>query len=208
LDFLSPVESADACSMLLKEGFETLKIKVGRDNYKEDIEVLKTVREKLGDDFKIRIDANGKWSLKEAVKILNSIKRYKIEYVEQPVNKMKDFIELKKEVDIPVAADESIRTIKDAENFINKKAVDFLILKPMMLGGIIPTLKIIESCERKNIGTVITSSFESSLGRSFAIFGATTVKNNIAHGLNTSKYFVNDLFADHYPVKNGKIFLQ
>jgi len=208
LGFLSPAESVNSCSELLKDGYETIKIKVGRDNYEKDVEVIKALREELGYDFKIIIDANGKWNIKDAVQILNSLEKYKIEYVEQPVNSIEHFIKLKKEIKILFAADESIRSIENAENFINRKAADILILKPMMLGGLLPTFKIIELCKKNNMDVVITSSFESSLGRSFVIFAASTVKNKFAHGLGTAKYFVKDLFPDPYQINNGKIAIK
>jgi len=208
IGFLSPAESVKVCSKLLKKGYETIKIKAGRDNYEDDAQVIKSIRDKLGYDFKIRIDANGKWDPANAIKILNFLEKYKIEYVEQPVCSIEDFLRLKGQINIPVAADESIRKVKDAENFINKNAADVLILKPMMLGGLLPTLKIIELCEKNKIDAVITSSFESSLGRSFAVFAASTVKNKIAHGLGTAKYFVKDLFPNPYPINQGKIILK
>lgn len=208
IGFLPPFESVKVCSVLLKEGFKTIKIKVGRDNFEDDVKVIKSIRDELGYDFKIRIDANGNWNLKNAILILNSLEKYNIEYVEQPVNSIEDFIRLKQETKIPLAADESIRTFEDAEKFINKGAADVLIIKPMMLGGLLTTLKIIELCEKNKMDVVITSSFESSLGRAFAIFAASTVKNKIAHGLGTAKYFTKDIFPDPYPINNGKIILK
>ena len=206
--FLLPLESVEVCSELLKEEFKTIKIKVGRDNSENDIKIIKAIRDKLGYNFKIRIDANGKWNLRNAILILNSLEKYNIEYAEQPVNSIEEFIRLKQETKIPLSADESIRTFEDAEKFIDKGAADVLIIKPMMLGGLLPTLKIIELCEKNKMNVVITSSFESSLGRSFAIFAASTVKNKIAHGLGTAKYFTKDIFPDPYPINNGKIILK
>ena len=78
----------------------------------------------------------------------------------------------------------------------------------MLLGGLLNTLEIIELAIKNNVGVVITSSFESAIGRSFAIFAASTIKNNTAHGLNVSHLFKNDIVKDPYPVKNGKISLE
>ena len=208
IGFLSTIESTKVCAKLLKDGYETIKVKVGRDNFEDDINIISNLRDELGYDFKIRIDVNGKWDLGNAIQILNTLEKYNIEYVEQPINSIEDFIRLKEEIKIPLAVDESIRTIEDAEIFINKKAADILILKPMMLGGLLPTLKIIELCEKNKMDVIITSSFESSLGRSFAIFAASTVKNKVAHGLGTAKYFTKDIFPDPYPINSGNITLK
>jgi O-succinylbenzoate synthase len=82
-----------------------------------------------------------------------------------------------------------------------------LILKPMMLGGIINTMKIVDMAKKNKIKTVITSSFESAVGRSFAILAASFLKDETAHGLGTAEYFEKDLVEDPYTVKDGIISL-
>lgn len=208
IGFLTSKESADAASRYIAEGFQTLKVKVGRRLFDEDLKCLKEIRKAVGNKIKIRIDANGKWKLSEAADNLEKLKSLDLEYVEQPVKSLKDFIELSRKTSIPLAADESIKNEKDVNNFISKKAASVLILKPMMLGGIIPTLNIIRLAEENGIGVVISSSFESVIGRSMAIFAASVVKNDLAHGLATGIYFEKDLAIDPYPVKNGRINLE
>lgn len=207
IPFFNPKKSATIAKEFVGRGFETLKLKVGRDKFEEDFECVKSVRESVGDDIKIRLDANGKWNLEEASENLNKLEKFSIEYVEQPVNKIEDYLKLGKNTSIPLAADESIRTLKDVYDFVSQKAISILILKPMMLGGIIPTLKIIEFAEENNVKSVITTSLDSVIGRSFAVLAASFVKDEIAHGLATADLFESDLYPDPYPVKNGIISL-
>lgn len=204
---LAQNETLTACKNYLKDGFKTIKLKVGRENFEDDIKIISLIREKLGYEFNLRLDANGKWDFITAEKVFDLLKDLQIEYVEQPVNSINGFIKLKSISKIPIAVDESIRNYKNAEIFIQKKAVDYIILKPMMIGGLLPTLKIIELCNKNKIKIVITTTFESSLGRSFAVFAASTINDKIAHGLGTAKYFEKDLFPDPYPIKNGIIKL-
>ena len=75
----------------------------------------------------------------------------------------------------------------------------------MMLGGLIPTLEIIELAERNNVIPVVTSSFESAVGRANAVIAASIVNSDIAHGLSVSRYFEADIGEDKYPVANGNI---
>lgn len=192
---------------LLKSGFTTLKIKVGRDNFKNDFEVIEYIRSKVGDKIKIRIDANGTWTPAKAVRNLQSLEKFNIEYCEQPVKNIYDFSKIQSGTKIPIAADESIRTIKDAQNIIEQNLAKILILKPMMLGGILTTLKIADLAEKNNLKIIITSSFESALGRSFAILAASFLNNKFAHGLGTGGLFQKDIFEDPYPVKQGIISL-
>ena len=169
--------------------------------------VLKQLKMNLGDDIILRIDANGKWKLEEAVKYLSKLEDLNLEYAEQPVNSLDEFIKLKNETSVPLATDESIRTKKAADDFINKNAVDYLILKPMIIGGLLPTLEIIILAEKNNITPVITSSFESAVGKANAVIAAASVKKEIAHGLALNDYFKNDLITDPFPVKDSKIYL-
>ena len=208
IGLLNPAESASAALRLVKEGFTTLKIKTGRDKFKDDLNCLAAIQKAVGDEVKLRIDANGKWKTIEAIENLKALDIFNIEYVEQPVNNLIGFQKVSKKSPLPLAADESIRSFNDAKDFIKTRTIKALVLKPMLLGGIIPTLKIINLAESENLKVVISSSFESSLGRSWAIFAASTVKEDIAHGLDTARFLKNDLYPNPYPVKNGRIFLQ
>lgn len=205
IGFLNPEEAASRALQFVNEGFKTIKVKTGKNNFDEDLDTLELIRKSVGDEIKLRIDSNGKWSFDKADKYLNQLKIFSIEYAEQPVNSLDDFKELKSRTTISLAVDESIRDYETAEKFISEKSIDFIILKPMMLGGLISTLEIIELAEINNITPVVTSSFESSVGRANAVIAASIVKSDIAHGLAVSRYFEDDIFEDKYPVVNGKI---
>lgn len=207
IPLLKPNESALTAVKLVDKGYKTLKMKVGKNNFEEDFDCIKSVRDAVGDKIKIRLDANGIWDFSNAVEYLKKLEHLLIEFVEQPVNEIKDYLNLSKHTSIPLAADESIRNLQNVYDFVSQKAVSVLILKPMMLGGIIPTLKAIEFVEENNIKSVITTSLDSVIGRSFAVLAASFVKDEIAHGLGTAELLENDLFSDPYPVKNGQINL-
>ena len=205
MGFLKPKKAASRALQFVNEGFKTIKVKIGRNNFDEDLDVIASIRKAVGDEIKLRIDSNGKWSVDEAETKLNRLMEFSLEYAEQPVNSIDEFKVLKEKTSIPVAADESIRNIETAESFLESKAINFIILKPMMLGGLIPTLEIIELAEKNSVIPVVTSSFESAVGRANAVIAASTVKSDIAHGLSVSRYFENDIAEDKYPVANGNI---
>lgn len=207
IGFLNKEETIRKAKILVESGFKTLKIKAGRDNFGEDYNSVKAVREEFSNNIKLRIDANGKWDLENAIKNLKRLDKFNLEYAEQPVNSLDEFTKLKSETSVPLAADESIRTKKDAEEIIKKNTVDYLMLKPMIIGGLLQTLEIIEMAEKNNIIPVITSSFESAIGKTNAVIAAATVKKKIAHGLALNDYFKTDLITDPFPVKDGKISL-
>jgi o-succinylbenzoate synthase len=190
---------------LLGKGFRTIKVKVGRNDFEEDLTVIKKIRDAAGKDIKIRIDANAKWGKDEAVDYLTKLESFNIEYAEQPVKYLDDFLFLKNKTTIPLAVDESLRTMDDAQKFIVSRAAEYVILKPMMLGGIIPTLKIADMAKESGIKSVVTSSFEGVIGRIGAVNAAAFVNNELAHGLATADYFDEENIPDPFPVKDGKI---
>lgn len=207
IGFMTPLKSVETAQNLAENGFKTIKIKVGREDFEEDYNVIKSVRQKIGDGVKIRIDANGNWNLNKAIANLKKIDDLDIEYAEQPVNELDDYIELKNHCSTSLAPDESIRFLNDAKQFIDSNSVSYIVLKPMLLGGLLPTLEIIKYSEEKNVTPVITTSFESAIGRTNVVTAAASVKSDVAHGLGITDYFTNDLANDTFQIKSGSIII-
>jgi o-succinylbenzoate synthase len=208
IGLVNTVEASNIAIDLVKKGFKTLKIKVGRNDFEEDLRTVKKINDTAGDEVKLRIDANAKWNKDEALEYLTKLEPFGIQYAEQPVKDLDDFIFLKDKIKIPLAADESVRNIDDAEKVVLNKAAGYIILKPMMIGGIIPTLKIGDFARDNGIQTVVTSSFEGLIGRISAVNAAAFINNDLAHGLATADYFDEENIPDPYPVSNGKILFQ
>lgn len=200
-------DSINEARQLRLKGFRTIKVKAGRENFEDDYAVVENVRREVGKNIRIRVDANGKWKPADAINNIKRIEAFDIEYVEQPVSSIDDFKRIKDVVSIPLAADESLRNYNDAMKIIENNLAQVLILKPMMLGGLSATLKINDAAEKNNIKVVITSSFETSIGRSVAVFAAAVLKQRTAHGLAVADYFQNTIVNDPFPVTNGLIML-
>jgi o-succinylbenzoate synthase len=207
IGFDSVENTIGKASEFISRGYNTLKIKCGRDDFDQEMECLRSLREKFRQKINLRIDVNGNWNLNQAIHKLKEMESLQLEYAEQPVEKMQVMIELKKNCKIPVAADESVRSKSEAENIIKHNAADILILKPMMIGGLLPTIEIIDLAQQNNIDCVVTSSFESAVGRSNAAIAAAYSKTKFAHGLSVNTFFEKDLIEDPFPVQYGKIKL-
>ncbi|MEI7485768.1 MAG: o-succinylbenzoate synthase, partial [Ignavibacteriota bacterium] len=175
-------------------GYKSIKLKCGRKDFSEDLKVIAAVRKAVGKNVALRLDLNSKWTVDEAASNLEELVRFNPEYIEQPVSGKENLAKLSALTDLPLAADESIRTIQDARYLIEHKACSALILKPMLLGGILNTLDIISEADKHGIKTVISSSFESPVGLNAALFIASTVKEDISHGLGTGELFSNSGF--------------
>lgn len=205
IGFTDVQHAVDKAKSMVSEGFRTIKIKIGRDVFSDDLDIIKNIRNAVGKNIKLRLDANGKWNTEEAVNNLKQLEEFDIEYIEQPVSSLEYFTDVCRGTSIPVAADESLRSYADAINIIWNNLASVLILKPMMLGGLTPTLDIIEEAERHGKKVVITSSFETSIGRSIAVFAAGILKEQTAHGLAVAEYFKDTIVNDPFPVINGII---
>ena len=203
----------------LNLGYSTFKLKVGRENFEDDLQLIKKIREKFGDKIKLRLDANGKWKQNDVRGLmdyrrgiidnvserLNQISQFDIEYVEEPCNNLNSLIEISKSSPVPISVDESIHSIDDALRIINNSKIDFLILKPMIWGGIISSLDLIKKAEERNKKIIISSSFESVIGKGALVFLASLTNHTFAHGLDTSEFFEKDICTDPFKVEKGKI---
>ena len=120
-----------------QEGFRTFKIKIGQRDYKKDIDRVRAVREAVGDEAQIRVDANGSYSFGEARRILVELSRLQITDVEQPLAKgnLASLAELRRAVGIPIAAQESVSSPEDALAVVEQRAADLLKIKLTHIGG-------------------------------------------------------------------------
>ncbi|GAB6281765.1 MAG: hypothetical protein STSR0008_05060 [Ignavibacterium sp.] len=189
----------------LSEGYKSIKIKIGRENFEEDINIIKTVRNKFKDKINIRLDANGFYKLNDAIEVLQKLENYNIEYVEQPISDVFSFPKIREKTSVFIATDDSIKNINDATNIINNRLSDLIILKPLWIGGLINSLKIIKLANENNIDCIVSSVFESNIGKRVNVFVSSLLENNYACGLSTNEFFSNNIEEDFYPIKNGFI---
>lgn len=208
IGFVTPDQAANMASVMVKQGFDTIKIKAGRQDFQNDLDVVAAVRNNIGDKINLRIDANARWEYDEAVRNLRLLEKYNPEYVEQPVISKEDLIRLAFATDIKIAADESVRTIPELNRYIINKYAHVLIIKPMMIGSIIETADIIKKAAEYNIKTVISTSFESSVGFRSCLLLASFVKEDYAHGLSTLDFFTNDVYPNPFTIQLGKIKIE
>ncbi|MEX0844301.1 MAG: o-succinylbenzoate synthase, partial [Balneolaceae bacterium] len=159
------METLAAAKKYIDAGFQTLKLKVGRD-FSVESKIIKQLRTQFP-RIKIRIDANEAWTKKEAIQNLKALEALNIEYCEQPVSRenLSDLKEVKEAVKIPVAADEFIRNINDVNKIIEKKATNLLIIKPMLMGTFNNIFVTKEVADTHNIELIFTTLFETAVGR-------------------------------------------
>lgn len=178
LGIKSPKMMAKDAVEAVKRGFKALKVKVGVDPA-EDVERIKLIREAVGEDIDIRIDANQGWTPKQAIEVLNKIEKFNIQFAEQPVpaEDMEGLVKVRKNSAIPVMADESVHSPEDALRLIRAEAVDIINIKLMKSGGILKGRKIAAVAEAAGIPCMIGCMGESGIGIAAGAHLAAAVKN-------------------------------
>ena len=169
---VNPIDEmvADALDAVSR-GYDILKIKVGKDGT-GDVERIAAIREAVGPDVQLRVDANQGWTPKQSVAIISAMedRNLNIELVEQSV-KAHDIAGMQfvtSRVYTPILADESVFSPADAIDIIQKGAADLINIKLMKTGGIHQALKICDVAELYGVECMIGCMLESKLSVSAA----------------------------------------
>ncbi|MCX7798178.1 MAG: hypothetical protein N2249_06115 [Melioribacter sp.] len=188
-----------------ENGYKTFKIKVGRKNFEDDLLLIESIYKEYNNNIKLRLDANGSWYLKEAIKNIQLLENFNIEYIEEPSQSLQENLKLAELSSIKIALDESLKNFNDAKNIIDNFNISFIVVKPLTHYGIFDTVKLIDHAELKNKNIIISSNFESSIGKSALVFLAAYTSHNFAHGLDITEFYLQDICEDSYAAYNGKI---
>jgi len=155
--------AADAVN-IKEAGYPAIKIKLGK-NGETDILRIKVIREAVGNEIPLRIDANQGWSVEEAITTLKALAPYDIQHCEEPIPRWA-FMELpkvRKESPIPIMSDESCGDEHDAERLIQLGACDYMNIKLGKSGGIFKALKMVRLAEAAKIHLQVGAFMESRL---------------------------------------------
>lgn len=191
----SPEEMREDALRYIGEGFNCLKIKVGNDINK-DIERVKAIRNAVGDNIKIKLDANQGWTPKEAVRGIRKLEDagLDIDLVEQPVIAW-DIEGLKfvtDNVETLIMADESLFSPLDALKILNMRAADFINIKLMKCGGIHNALKIVSIAEACGVECMLGCMMECKVSVTAAVHLACAKKNITMYDLDTAILLAED----------------
>lgn len=192
--------------------FSTVKIKVAEtgQSIEQDLARIETVLE-FDASAKIRLDANGGYSVQQALELANqlSAREIAVEYLEQPVSSVSEMAELRTllaPLKIKIAADENVRKADDPLAVARAGAADILVLKAAPLGGI---SKAIEIAGQANLPVVVSSAMESSVGLSMGAFLAAKLPNfGFDAGLGTASLLAADVTREPLRPADGKIALR
>lgn len=199
------VGPAQAHEMVSASGCSTAKVKVAEPGQTEgqDLERVEAVRAALGPAGRLRVDANAAWDVDEAARRLAALARFDLEYAEQPVATLADMRALRSRVDVPLAADESVRTAADPLRIAGLEAADVVVLKVQPLGGVRRCLEVAEAC---GLPVVVSSALETSVGLAAGVaLAAALPELPFACGLGTQPLLAGDVVAEPLTPVDGHL---
>lgn len=186
-----------AAQIVARSGCSTAKVKVAEKGQvlADDIARVEAVRAAIGAAGKVRVDANGGWTVDEAVAAIGALDAAAngLEYVEQPCMAVEDLAAVRRRVDVPIAADESIRRADDPFRVVELDAADIAVLKVAPLGGVQACLQI---AEQIGLPVVVSSAVDTSIGLAAGLaLAAALPELPYACGLGTTSLLNGDVVA-------------
>jgi o-succinylbenzoate synthase len=194
-----------AYAIVAGSGCRTAKVKVAEPGQSDSADVarVEAVRDALGPAGKLRIDANAAWDVEHAARMLAALAPFGLEYAEQPCRTLDELAALRRRVNVPLAADESIRRAADPLAVRASGAADIVVIKAQPLGGVRAGLEIAAAC---GLPAVVSSALESSVGLAAGIALAATLPDlDYACGLATMSLLAGDVTADPLAEQDGEL---
>lgn len=209
-----PVIGPEAAYDLVKNagGCTTVKVKVADpgSTIAQDCARIEAVRDALGPEGKIRVDANAAWEVSEALDAIRELNKAAasgggdgLEYVEQPCATIDELAAVRRQTDVKVAADESVRRASDPLAVARAEAADLVVVKVQPLGG---AARLIDICRNAGMPAVVSSALDSSVGLARGVECAAALDDlEYACGLGTARMFTDDVTAEPLLPENGVI---
>ena len=201
--------AASAAAKARAAGFPCVKLKVGMAASVEvERERVAAVRQAIGPQLKLRLDANGAWGVERAVRTIQALEPYDIELVEQPVagGDTEALRRVGRAVNTPIAADEAVNSVAAADRLLRADSAQALVIKPMVVGGLRPARQIIERAQAQGVSCIVTTTLDTGIGTAAALHLAATLPSpGLACGLATGGLLATDLLATPLSVRDGRM---
>ena len=194
------VSGADDAAAAVADGYATVKLKVGASDLAVDVSAVAAVRDSIGDSCRLRLDANGAWTIEQALAALSRLEQFDIEYVEEPVAGIEALALIAEQSSIPVAIDDSLGSV-EAEI---PESIPVVVVKPMALGG--PRFAYAAARRWIDEGrkVIVTNYLDSAIGQNAALnLAAALPTTPQVHGAVTPDLFISDL-ADLPTIVDGR----
>ena len=193
------VFGADDAAAAVADGYATVKLKVGASDIDVDMAAVAAVRDSIGDSCRLRLDANGAWTMEQALAALSRLEQFDIEYVEEPVAGIEALTLVAEQSPVPVAVDDSLGSIEARV----PESIPVVVVKPMALGGPRTAYAAASRWLNEDRQVIITNYFDSAIGQHAATSVAAALPGPPqVHGAITPALFDRDI-ADLPTIADG-----
>jgi L-rhamnonate dehydratase len=199
-----PARAAEAARIYRDRGHRSFKVKIGMSEA-SDVALLRAVREAIGPDLPMRADVNGAWTPGTAKRMLEKLRQFDLQYVEQPLelDDLAGHALLRRSQPVPIALDESAYTLSDIANIIRAEAADVVLLDPHEAGGLWPTIKQAAICEGVGIPVLLHSGGELGLSQAAYLHLAAAIPN-MTISLDTERaHLSSDIVHESFVLEDG-----
>lgn len=188
-----------------QDGFSAVKLKVGGRTPEADIERIHHLREAIGEDMGVRLDANAAWTIEEARVVFEELAGLDIEYVEDPIDTLDHATTEALQQRVPIALDQPVGTLDPTA--VLRHPADVIVIKPMVVGGLdrARSLALAARACRKRV--VISDLLGGAIARTGAANLVASMRRPAPAGLATGDRFETDLVETPPPVLNGRFEL-
>jgi L-alanine-DL-glutamate epimerase-like enolase superfamily enzyme len=192
-----PEANAEKAADFVAAGHCELKLKVGRD-LGQDVDTIAAIRDRVGNDVKLRIDANMNWSVPAAIKWIKALEPFDLQFVEQPVPDfdLEGLAHVRRAVQTPIAADEACTTVRSALELVKADACDVFVVYPSEAGGLTRALQ---------IASIAAAAGKWCAIGSWAELGIATTANVHVAAASTAFPFASDT---HYPLQLHDVLVE
>jgi glucarate dehydratase len=199
-----PAQATEAARVYLARGHRSFKVKIGMSEA-TDIALVRAVRDVIGPDLLLRADVNGAWTPGTAKRLLERLRPFDLQYIEQPLelDDLAGHALLRRSQPVPIALDETAYTLADVANIARAEAADVVLLDPHEAGGLWQVIKQAAICEGVGIPVTLHSGGELGLSQAAYLHLAAAIPN-MTIALDTEyAHLAGDIVQERFTLDDG-----
>ncbi len=203
---LDPDEAARQAVAAVRTGITAVKLKVASESGAADLDRVAAVRSAIGPEIELRLDANGGWTITQALAALDSAADHDIAFCEEPVAGLDSIAEVGAASAVPVGIDESARSVDEIAVALGTGTIDVVVVKPQAIGGPDLAMQAVRLIREFGATPIVTTMVDSAIGVAHALHVAAASGEEMAHGLATSALLAEDV-APAPPIVDGHMIV-
>lgn len=197
----TPDDLSEQCLDGIRKGYQVFYLKVGVD-IEAELEMVSIVREIIGPDRRLRLDANGSWSVNEAIRNLAELDAFDIDFIEQPVNPnpVSNMIEVRNRSMVALSANEGLWSAEDAYEQITRRTADVFCFSPYWVGSLVQFQRLACVAGFERLKVCKHTHGELGIAAAACHHVLLTLPNIVEGNQQTAQIMQGDVIAESLPI--------